>query len=138
MWILFHLNLMCDEQFVFIFNEGGRFKVRVAHRIFPQNLVDRRGEPSGSLLRYLKFLILSRLLVMTSHVNFATLRKMLCSKICAFWIKMDTSIVFSVEKRSGYHVLMSLPCLWQNIESLTPSHALSHCSPRQSASAHDN
>eukprot|EP00116_Pleurobrachia_bachei_P003742 sb/3464004/ len=41
------------------------FKVRVARRVFSQNLVDERGVPPGPLDRYRKFPILSRSLVMT-------------------------------------------------------------------------
>eukprot|EP00116_Pleurobrachia_bachei_P003760 sb/3464022/ len=41
------------------------FKVRLARRVFSQNLVDERGVPSGPLERYRKFPILSRSLVMT-------------------------------------------------------------------------
>eukprot|EP00116_Pleurobrachia_bachei_P000606 sb/3460868/ len=51
------------------------FKVRVAHRVFSQNLVDERGVPSGPLVRYRKFPILSRSLVMTKYVHYFNFHK---------------------------------------------------------------
>ena len=54
-----------NPEFLGILSFETHFKIRVAHRVFLQNLVDGRGEPSGPLLRYRKFGILSRSLVMT-------------------------------------------------------------------------
>eukprot|EP00116_Pleurobrachia_bachei_P015485 sb/3475747/ len=45
------------------------FKLRVARRVFSQNLVDEQGVPPGPLERYQKFPILSRSLVMTNFVK---------------------------------------------------------------------
>ena len=48
-----------------VYHLPGMVKVRVARRVFSQNLVDERGVPPGPLERYRKFPILSRSLVMT-------------------------------------------------------------------------
>eukprot|EP00116_Pleurobrachia_bachei_P012154 sb/3472416/ len=56
-----HLNFDKMHKIFILLN----FKVRVVRRVFLQNLVDEWGVPPGPLVRYRKFPILSRSLVMT-------------------------------------------------------------------------